>query len=277
MIENIAVNKAIDYILEHIGDDLSVEEVASHCNLSVFHFCRLFKRQTGEGIHQFIKREKMEQSAFRLKTEKRSITDIALDYGYSSSNFSSSFHDHLHLSPAAFRKGCGERSIAHPFFKGEGKQVLDSYEECCSKTTLETLPVFRVVYERRKGTYLHLGDDWDDFIGRYQSYLTDRTLFIERTFDDPSITETDSCLYDICMTVGADCPLQNVCTLDGGLFAVRSYEGKPEGIYAAYQSLFNVWLPQSGHSVDERYGFVIYRSVDCATREMSLDICIPVR
>lgn len=278
MIENGAVNRAIDYIMGHIGEDIPIQDVAAHCNLSTYHFCRLFKKQTGEGIHQFIKREKMEQSAFRLKTEKgRTITDIALDYGFSSSNYSTSFREHLNLSPNAFRKECKERSISHPFFKQEGNIKLHTYEECCRKTTIQVLPSYRALFERRKGTYLHLGNDWDSFIQRYQSYVDEHTLFIERTYDDPSITETGSCLYDLCLTVNTDTPTDNICTITGGRFAVSRYQGKPTGIYAAYQSIFNVWLPQSGHEVDERYGFVIYHTVDCDTQEMTLDICIPIK
>lgn len=58
MIENQIINKAIDYIFQHIDEDLSVESIAAFCGYSKFYLSRLFKAETGEGIYTFIKRAK---------------------------------------------------------------------------------------------------------------------------------------------------------------------------------------------------------------------------
>ncbi len=91
------------------------------------------------------------------------------------------------------------------------------------------------------------------------------------------ITDSGECLYDIYMTVPKDCDLENVCVLKGGKFAVYHFRGPVRWIYNAYQSVFNVWLPKSGHMVDGRYGFDIYREVDCDSMNMVIDICIPIK
>lgn len=88
MIENQIINSAINYIFTHADEELSVENVADYCGYSKFYLERLFKAETGESIYSFIKRCKIELSAFRLKVEKdRSITEIGGDYGYSASNY----------------------------------------------------------------------------------------------------------------------------------------------------------------------------------------------
>ncbi len=66
MITNVHVNRAIDYVLDNVDGELSVDGVASHCNFSRHYFSRLFKRETGESVGGFIRRMKMERSAFRL-------------------------------------------------------------------------------------------------------------------------------------------------------------------------------------------------------------------
>ena len=71
MIKNEVINEAISYIMEHITDEITVEDVAEHCHFSKFHFSRVFKEETGESVYAFIKRIKMEQSAFRLKVERQ--------------------------------------------------------------------------------------------------------------------------------------------------------------------------------------------------------------
>lgn len=41
MIINETVNHAIDYILQHINEDVSVDDVAAHCHFSKYYFRRL--------------------------------------------------------------------------------------------------------------------------------------------------------------------------------------------------------------------------------------------
>lgn len=60
MITNELVIKSIDYIMEHLEEEISIEEVADYCHLSKFYFSRVFKAETGESIYAFIKRLKME-------------------------------------------------------------------------------------------------------------------------------------------------------------------------------------------------------------------------
>ena len=51
LITNEAVNCAIDYILQHIHERLSVDDVAAHCHFSKYHFSRMFKEETGESVY----------------------------------------------------------------------------------------------------------------------------------------------------------------------------------------------------------------------------------
>ncbi len=276
MITSEVVNQAINYIMQHIGEDFSIEDVADHCHFSKYYFGKIFKEETGESIYAFIKRMKLEQSAFRLKVERgKTITDIGFDYGYSPSNYSSVFKQYHNTSPAEFRKKIAKHSMQHPFYP-KIVNVMESFAECNQKISIEMIEDQYVIYERRIGNYQNLGQDWATFMEKYKEYQTEKTMFLERTFDDASITDRNSCLYDICMSVDKNCELKNTCTIQGGKFAVYHFKGFPQQIYAAYQNLFNVWIPMSNHKIDKRYGFDCYREIDCETMYMVLDICIPI-
>ena len=276
MITSEYINRAIDYILDHANEKISVDEIAAHCNFSRYYFSRMFKIETGESIYEFIKRIKMEQSAFRLKVEKsRSITDISCDYGYSSSNYSVAFKQHHDVSPIEFRRSIMQKSLANPFINtGVGLETLDG---CRKKISIEILEDYPVIYQRHKGNYGDLSVHWGAFQEKYQEYVTEQTLFLERTYDDPSITDIDECLYDICMTAPKSCKLENTFMIKGGKYAVYHFNGPVKQIYTAYQSIFNVWLPQSNYDIDERYGFDIYRKIDCDSMIMEIDLCIPIK
>lgn len=277
MISNELVNKSIDYIMQHLDEEIAVEDVADYCHFSKYYFSRVFKAETGESIYAFIKRLKMDQSALRLKIEKeKTITDIGLDYGYSASNYSSAFKKHHNLSPAEFRKGINTIIVEHPFYV-DYMARFKSFEEYNKQIKIQELNDFLVIYERHIGNYIELEKNWCDFTDKYKQYFTEDTLLIERSYDDPSITILDQCLYDLCMTVDQDCPLENVATIQGGKFAVYRYAGSIQDIFAAFQGIFNVWLPSSSYEMDERYGLDIYRSVDGENKQVVMDLCIPIK
>ncbi len=133
------------------------------------------------------------------------------------------------------------------------------------------------------GNYKELREQWGIFIEKYKVYQTENTRFVERSYDDPTITLVDQCLYDICMTIEADCLLknnwllENVCIIKGGKFAVYRFEGYINEIFQAFQGLFSVWLPESGYEMDERYGLDIYQFIDCERDYVVMDMCLPIK
>ena len=282
MIENEIVNQAVNYIMEHIGENIQVEDIAKYCNYSKFYLNRMFKEATGESIHAFIKRIRMEQSAFRLKVEKnKSITDIAMDYGYSSSNYSSSFRKHHNMSPADFRKTILEKSISEnpnwEKYNDRIKSTILSYEECEKHITIEKIEDMFVIYERTKGNYHDMEEAWCAFCEKYKDYQTPESILLESTYDDPSITDVNECMYDLCVTVDRSCTLENTRVMQGGKFVVFHFQGHIWEIYPIHQSLLGICFPRSGYEIDSRYGFDIYRSIDKETMYMEIDICIPIR
>ena len=276
MIKNELINKSIDYILQHLDEDISIGDVAEYCHFSKYHFSRMFRDETGESLYAFIKRLRLDQSAINLKLEKeRPITEIGLDYGYSSSNYSTVFKKHRAVSPAEFRKDLDETSIPHPFDQNRSVELL-SFEEYDQRIKILELQDLKVIHERYIGNYLELSQNWSGFIEKHQRFITEKTLLLERFYDDPSITHVEQCIYDLCMTVDENCPLGQI-TIPGGKFAVFTYEGTASGIFAAFQGVFRTWLPNSRFTMTERYGLDIYRTLDLEHRHVVIDLCIPVK
>lgn len=277
MISNELVIKSIDYIMQHLDEEISIDDVANYCHLSKYHFSRVFKAETGESIYAFIKRYKVEQSAFRLKVEKdKSITDVGYDYGYSPSNYSSLFKKHNNISPTEFRKAKYRECVQNPFYKDK-VESFQSFEEYDKKISIEELDDFVVIYERYVGNYIDIVNNWRDFVEKYKAYIKEDTLLIERSYADPTVSSIDKCVYDICITSDKHCPFDNITTIEGGKFAVYRFEGLVENIFAAFQGLFNVWLADSGYEMDERYGLDIYRAINWDNMQVVMDLCIPIK
>ena len=271
------IHQSMDYIIQHIDENLSIEDVAEHFHFSKFYFCRSFQQVTGESVYEFIKRLKLDQSAVDMKLKKnKSITDIGLDYGYSSSNYSSAFRKHHHISPSEFRKSTHVTGMANPFYP-EGLSRFDPFEEYDHKITMQELPDLFVIYERMLGNYVDLKEKWFYFLDRYKDDIKSDTLLIERFYNDPSITSLNSCLCDICFTTDEFCKLDQVTTVKGGKFATYRFEGKIQDIFGTLQGLFSVWLPESGYKMDGRCGLNIYRKINKEKGSVIMDLCIPIK
>ena len=182
-IQSTVINKAITYIFDHLDEYITVEDVARHCCYSKYHLMRMFKENTDEALYQFIKRVCLERSAWRLKVEKdKSISEIGVDYGYSSSNFATAFKKHLNVEPAYFRKQSEQLVQQSSFSHGIS---LDEMERSENLITVEQLNPFLVVYERRKGNYHNLPEEWCRFVRKYEHLASENTIYIECTIDDP--------------------------------------------------------------------------------------------
>ena len=279
-IQSEVINKAISYIFNHIDEDITVDDVARYCSYSKYHLMRMFKENTDEALYQFIKRVRLERSAWRLKVEKeKSITEIGGEYGYSSSNFATAFKKHLDLSPAEFRKNSEQLVEESAFSHGI---TLDAFENVCEQISVEYLKSFTVLYERKKGNYHNLSDEWCTFIDKYEYLATEDTLYIDCTIDDPSITNEDQCMYELCQTISPDHPALNggcnILTHDfvGGKYAVYHFKGFPQFLFMVYQEMFCRWLAKTESRLDDRPILDIYRKVE-ENGYMEIDICFPLK
>jgi len=270
------IHQSISYILSHLNGNLTVEMVAQHFHYSKYYFSRLFKEVTSESPYSFIKRQKLVQSAIDVKLKKeQSITDIGLDYGYSTSNYSTAFKEQYHISPSDFRKSTNNTAIPDPFSPGNIAN-LDSFDVYNQSIELKTFQDFPVVLQRYIGNYHDIRDNWISFLGSHESRISEHTLMIERYYDDPSITDTHHCIYDLCLTIDVSDSSEENTIIAGGRFAVFHYSGQICDIFSALQGVFSVWLPESGYVMDQRYGFNIYREVDFARNYVVMDLCIPI-
>lgn len=277
IVKKYLINKSIEYILQHIDEDISIEDVANHCNFSKYHFSRMFKEETGISIYSLIKRIKMDQSAVSLKVEKdKAITDIGINYGYSSSNYSSAFRKQYSISPVEFRNALSSKGVANPFNPSE-YNTFKSFEHYDEKINIQNLPDFKVIYERYIGDYSEIGVNWYSFMERYKDYIKPDTLLIEKSYDDPSITQTDKCIYDLCISAIEDVDFENVTTIKGGKFAVYEFSGYIRDIFVTFLGIFNIWLPCSGYTMDERFALGIYHNINWENNHVTMDLCIPIK
>jgi AraC-like DNA-binding protein len=71
------------YVDAHLDQSLSLEELASLAELSLFHFAREFKATTGRTPHQYVLLRRLELARHLLSEGTESVRDISLRCGFS--------------------------------------------------------------------------------------------------------------------------------------------------------------------------------------------------
>ncbi|MBP7348396.1 MAG: helix-turn-helix domain-containing protein [Butyrivibrio sp.] len=93
----------IEYIMEHLGDDLSIDEIADRFYISKYHMMRIFKADTGYSIHQYIS-EKRILMARNLILEGMPATSASLESGFRDySSFCRAFKKQLDILPSELK------------------------------------------------------------------------------------------------------------------------------------------------------------------------------
>ena len=75
------------YIENHLGDPLTVEEVARHAGYSYYHLTRVFSALLGESVGSYIKKRRLSNGARELLYTDRRIIDIAISHGFESVSY----------------------------------------------------------------------------------------------------------------------------------------------------------------------------------------------
>jgi AraC-like DNA-binding protein len=98
------IKNCLDYITLHLHENISLENLAELSHLSLSRFKKRFKVETGVPPGDYILRRKIEQAVLLLKESDKSITDIAFDLGFSSSQyFATVFKRYQSFSPSTHR------------------------------------------------------------------------------------------------------------------------------------------------------------------------------
>ena len=82
-----AVRTAIDYIYEHLHTRITLEALASLTNLSAPYFSRLFKKETGSSVSEYILSKKLETAKSMLASSSYSIAEISASLAFPSQSY----------------------------------------------------------------------------------------------------------------------------------------------------------------------------------------------
>lgn len=98
-------NAVFSYIDRHFAEDLTLEDVAAVAGFSKFHFSRTFKQLSGSNFYEYLCHRRIKSSESLLMQPGLSISQIALQSGFSSvSTFNRTFKKLKGCTPSQYRR-----------------------------------------------------------------------------------------------------------------------------------------------------------------------------
>ncbi|MBE9079084.1 helix-turn-helix domain-containing protein [Romeria aff. gracilis LEGE 07310] len=97
--------QVLDYIRDHLDQDIKLADLAALLDMSQFHFSRLFKQSIGITPYQYLMQQRIERAKQLLLQTDHAITDIAFHCGFNShSHLSKQFRQLTGMTPTAYKE-----------------------------------------------------------------------------------------------------------------------------------------------------------------------------
>lgn len=120
MRNQIVIKKIVNYIEEHLEEDLSLDHIAGVFHYSKFYLAKVFAEETESTIYQYIKGRRLTLAAEKLVETKQPIVDIAFEARYNSQQaFTLAFQQLYHCTPQVYRK-------SRTFYPGQSRIHMQS-------------------------------------------------------------------------------------------------------------------------------------------------------
>jgi AraC-like DNA-binding protein/mannose-6-phosphate isomerase-like protein (cupin superfamily) len=99
------ITKVMAWLSEHLDENAAVSDLADVAGLSPSYFRRWFHREVGSSPRDYVTQMRIERAKRLLGETDRSITEIAMELGYSTSAyFTAVFHRETGTTPSDFRR-----------------------------------------------------------------------------------------------------------------------------------------------------------------------------
>ena len=280
------LKKAIDFMEEHLLEDISAQDVAQEIYMSSFYFQKGFKLITGYTVGEYIRNRRLYLAALDMSKEEVRVIDLANKYGYDTpESFTKAFTRFHGASPMQIRERVDKIKAFYPLqlsidIKG-GSQI---------DYLIEEKKAFKVIGIERSFQYEEAFEKipkfWDEYKGKiYNGFYKQQGY--------------DIGCYGICMDVfGKE---KSFKYLIAGPYREEKGKGVPEGLKVvtipaltwirfrcsgpmpeAIQNLnvriYKEWLPLNhDYEIASGYNIEVYESGDIRSSQYSSEIWLPIR
>jgi AraC family transcriptional regulator len=140
------IHLAVDYISEHLAEEISLDKLASVACFSPFHFHRIFSALLGESPRDYIERLRMERAVNEIAIKRNlNLYEIAYECGFNTkSSFSRVFKKYYGVAPSRFLQK--HEADFHSTNVMGSKKTSQNKQSDFDAVEIIKLPTFHVAY-----------------------------------------------------------------------------------------------------------------------------------
>ncbi|MFF1798671.1 GyrI-like domain-containing protein [Kitasatospora sp. NPDC086009] len=251
------VNRAMEYVEEHLDGVIDVGELARIARTSEYHFRRMFSALAGMPLSEYVRRRRLTVAGAEVLAGERTLLDVAVRYGYTSGEaFARAFRAMHGVGPGEARRGgVVLRSQPRMSFRlvVEGSSSMEY--------RIVEKPGFRVVGRRARVPLVHEGvnpaiaafirgiaPEVVDRIAALSDQDPDGVVSVTEFFSD-SREEGVELDYYHAVVAGADVVVPedlDVREVPAGTWAVFSVTGAfPQALQEMWRDVYTQWFPSN--------------------------------
>lgn len=282
----------LEYVDEHITDDINPDILATRAGYSTWHFCKVFQWGTGYSVMTYVRNRRLAFAAYELASDRK-ILDISLEYRFEThSGFSKAFRRYFGCSPGTYRLHTHCDHPRPPNLPLTNKYLIGGI---IMEPKFVTLPAIKVVGFAIKTTST-AGENSKAIPAFWNDYMSGGKM--EKLHAESFIKKHDE--YGVCFQVdmetgefeyvigveqidGAEIPTDyHVCEVPPATYAVFSTPpcnatNFAQNIQGTWHYIFNEWFPNSGYEYAPNcVDFELYDDRCMEDEGKICDIYIPV-
>ncbi|OBP13200.1 hypothetical protein A5320_19295 [Rheinheimera sp. SA_1] len=256
--------RVIDYIYQHLSEDLTLEQLAEQAWMSPWHFHRTYRLLAEEPVNMTVRRLRLQSAAGQLLRSELSLLQIARQLRYSSAEaLSRAFRKQYGVSPQLYKQQHRHQLTADASVEEFKNMMLQpSAQPDLQAYPIEIQPfdTISLIGLPHQGDYLGIGQTFDKLamLAGAAGLLGQHSRFFGLYYDDPLTVPAKDQRALACVSVPADTKLNpsqpgagqlQYLTLPQGTTVSLLFQGDYAQLEQPYNWLFGQWLPHSGEEL----------------------------
>lgn len=272
------LNSAIEYIEEHLTDEIDYEQLGRIACCSAYHFQRMFTYMAGVPLSEYIRRRKMSLAVVDLQGKGKKIIDVAGKYGYSSPTaFNRAFQSIHGIAPSAVKnEGVAVKSFPTLTFKLTVKGVEEMNYRIESKEAFRIVGVSVPLQKDIEKNFAVIPSKWEEISvnGTLQKLLGMMDTPPMGVLGVSTCNDTEPWKYYIAVSTSKEKDDLEEYTVPAATWAIFPGTGTNQSIQELERRVVTEWLPTSGYEYGDAPDIEVYLNPD--PQNAQYEVWIPV-
>lgn len=259
------INQVLSTIHSDITANLDAKTLAKQAAYSEHYFHRQFKKVTGEAVHQYVRRTRLEAAANQLMfAPNLTVQNICEACGFQSlSSFSRAFKSVYLTTPGEWRTSKQYESTNHYLSDLEISAAYKRIENKALPTPdIVHLEPRQIAYIRHTGYGRSIHKLWRTIRAWAVSEQRSAKIQIGLYHSNPALVPLHKCRYVACLEI--DKPVMrrgqiSSAIIPGGLHAAFTLNGRYGELLPYISKIFEQWLPGSTYLPKTTPAFAVYQ------------------